>query len=291
MSEAVLSDPALAVEDEAPLPRSRLSFLWRSGIFWTGAVIVLFWAGCAVFGPALVPQSPYADHLLHELAPPSIAHWFGTDQLGRDIFSRVIVGARPILETAPLATLIATFLGTSLGLLTGYAGGLVDLVLGRLIEVLLALPLIIVALLALVALGPSSATVIAVIGLIFTPLIARTVRAAVLAERGLDYVAAAELRGETLLAIMFLEILPNVAGPIVVEATVRLGYAIFAIASLSFLGFGIQPPSADWGLAIAENYSMITGGYWWTAAFSALATASLVVGVNLLADGIAGARN
>ncbi len=270
----------------ARAPRMRLT-----GTLLVGASIVLFWVLCALFGPLAVLQNPYADNLLHTLAPPSAQHWFGTDQLGRDIFSRVIVGARPILETAPLATLIATVLGTSLGLLTGYAGGLVDLVLGRLIEVLLALPLIIVALLALVALGPSSATVIAVIGLIFTPLIARTVRAAVLAERGLDYVAAAELRGEGALHIMFVEILPNVLPAVLVETTVRLGYAIFTVASLSFLGFGIQPPSADWGLAIAENYSMITGGYWWTAAFSALATASLVVGVNLLADGIAGARN
>jgi peptide/nickel transport system permease protein len=190
---------------------------------------------------------------------------------------------------APLATLLATVAGTSLGLLTGYIGGWLDMILGRLIEVLLALPLIVVALLVLVALGPSSATVIAVIGIIFTPLVARTVRAAVLSERSLDYVAAAELRGEGALHIMFVEILPNVLPPILVETTVRLGYAIFTVASLSFLGFGIQPPSADWGLAISENYGMITGGYWWTVTFAAGATASLVVGVNLVADGIQGA--
>ena len=127
---------------------------------------------------------------------------------------------------------------------------------------------------------------IGVIGVIFTPLIARTVRSAVLSERSLDYVAAAELRGEGALHIMFVEILPNVLPPILVETTVRLGYAIFTVASLSFLGFGIQPPSADWGLAISENYGMMTGGYWWTVSFAAAATASLVVGVNLAADGI-----
>ena len=271
------------------VPRTRMSLILHSGVFLTGLAIVLFWILCAVLGPSVVPQDPYADNMMNTLEPPSWAHWFGTDQLGRDIFARVVVGARPILSVAPLATLIATVLGTSLGLLTGYAGGVVDLVLGRLIEVLLALPLIIVALVALVALGPSSGTVIAVIGLIFTPLIARTVRAAVLSERSLDYVAAAELRGESALHIMFAEILPNVLPAVLVETTVRLGYAIFTVASLSFLGFGIQPPSADWGLSIAENYSMINGGYWWTAAFAAGATASLVVGVNLIADGIAGA--
>ena len=268
-------------------PRSTTALLLRSGGFLVGAAILTLWVVCAVFGPAIAPQNPYQDDLLNTLMPPSAEHWFGTDQIGRDIFSRVIVGARPILATAPLATLIATALGTALGLLTGYLGGLVDLAVGRLIEVMLALPLIIVALVALVALGPSTTTVIAVIGLVFTPLIARTVRSAVLAERALDYVAAAELRGEGTLHIMFVEILPNVLPAVLVETTVRLGYAIFTVASLSFLGFGIQPPSADWGLAIAENYSMITGGFWWTAAFAAGATASLVVAVNLIADGIA----
>ncbi|HEY0207302.1 MAG TPA: ABC transporter permease [Acetobacteraceae bacterium] len=280
-----MTDSQAAAEPAVAVP-SRLRLVLRSPVFLVGAVVLLFWIGCALFGPSLVPYPPYADDLLHTLAPPSAAHWFGTDQLGRDIFSRVIVGARPILSVAPAATLLATVAGATLGLLTGYVGGWLDAVIGRLIEVLLALPLIVVALLVLVALGPSSVTVIAVIGVIFTPLIARTVRAAVLAERSHDYVAAAELRGEGALHIMFVEILPNVLPPILVETTVRLGYAIFTVASLSFLGFGIQPPSADWGLAISENYGMITGGYWWTVAFAAGATASLVVGVNLVADGI-----
>ena len=251
-----------------------------------GTLIVLFWIACAAIGPRLVPYDPYAVDLLNTLAAPSAAHWFGTDQLGRDVFARVITGARPILETAPLATIIATVLGTTLGLLTGTLGGVLDALVGRLIEVLLALPLIVVALVALVALGPSTVTVIAVIGLTFTPLIARTVRAATLAERGLDYVAAAELRGESRLHIMAVEILPNVLPAVLVEATVRLGYAIFTVASLSFLGFGLQPPSPDWGLAIAENYSLITGGFWWTTLFAAGATASLVIGVNLMAESI-----
>ena len=267
-------------------PPSRIGRLLRSGSFMAGAFIVLFWVCCALFGPLIVPYDPYADDLLNTLAPPSAAHWFGTDQIGRDILSRIIVGARPILSVAPLATLLATAAGTTLGLLTGYVGGWLDTLISRLIEVLLALPLIVVALLVLVALGPSSTNVIGVIGIIFTPLIARTVRSAVLSERSLDYVAAAELRGEGALHIMFVEILPNVLPPILVETTVRLGYAIFTVASLSFLGFGIQPPSADWGLAISENYGLMTGGYWWTVSFAAAATASLVVGVNLVADGV-----
>jgi peptide/nickel transport system permease protein len=126
-----------------------------------------------------------------------------------------------------------------------------------------------------------------IVGVLFTPLIARTVRAAVLAERELDYVAAAQLRGEHAPYIMFAEILPNVMGPIIVEATVRVGYAIFAIAGLTFLGFGVQEPSPDWALQISDNYSLLAAGsYWWTVLFPALAIASLVVAINLVADGI-----
>ncbi len=249
-----------------------------------GAGTLVFWGACALFGPSVVPYSPYADDLMNTLAAPSAAHWFGTDQIGRDIFSRVIAGARPILSIAPAATLLATVAGTILGLAAGYAGGVVDTIINRLIEVILALPLIVVALLVLVALGPSMIDVTAVIALIFTPLIARTVRAAVRTECALDYVAAAQLRDENTATIMFGEILPNVVPLIIVEVTVRLGYAIFTVASLSFLGFGMQPPSPDWGLSIAENYSLIVGGYWWTVSFAAAATASLVIAVNLIAE-------
>jgi peptide/nickel transport system permease protein len=268
---------------------ARLRLILRSRTFLVGFVILTFWVCCALFGEALVPYDPYADDILNSLLPPSAEHWFGTDQLGRDVFSRVIVGARDILTVAPLATLVGTVVGTALGLAMGYFRGFVDEAVSRLVDALLALPTVIVALLALVALGPSTTTVILVIGFTFAPIIARTVRASVLAERELDYVAAAQLRRENALHIMFVEILPNVLGPILVETTVRLGYAIFAVATLSFIGFGIQPPSPDWGLSIASNYGLISGGYWWTVLFDGLAIASLVVAVNLVADGIAGA--
>ncbi|MEA3121651.1 MAG: peptide/nickel transport system permease protein [Paraburkholderia sp.] len=279
-----------ATEEVAPAPRfETLRVLLRSPGFIVGMLIMAFWIGCALAGPFVVPQDPYASDPLNSLMPPDRVHWFGTDQLGRDVFSRVVVGARDILMIAPLATLAGTLSGTALGLVLGYVGGWLDHAAGRLIDALLALPLVIVALAALAALGPSNATVVLVIGLTFMPMTARTVRAAVLAERHLDYVAAARLRGERALYIMFAEILPNVLPPIVVEATVRLGYAIFAVATLSFLGFGVAPPSADWGLALSESYSLMTGGAWWTVVFDAMAIATLVVGVNLIADGVQGA--
>ena len=197
--------------------------------------------------------------------------------------------ARDILTVAPLATIISTIVGAALGLTMGYFRGFVDEVISRFVDAFLALPTVIVALFALVAVGASTLTVMLVIGLTFAPIIARTVRASVLAERELDYVAAARLRRENALHIMFVEILPNVLPPILVETTVRLGYAIFTVATLSFIGFGIQPPSPDWGLSISTNYGLIGGGYWWTVLFDAFAIASLVVGVNLVADGIQGA--
>jgi len=276
-----------------PVTRSRrselLTALFRSGAFVAGVSIVFFWVFCSLFGPYIVPFDPLADDVLNALGPPSAVHWFGTDQLGRDIFSRVIVGSRDILTVAPLALILATAVGTVLGLLTGYFRGIVDDVVSRLIEAKMAIPGTIIALLAIVALGTSQTTVVVVIGLSFGPVIARTVRAAVLSERELDYVAAAKLRMENSAHIMFIEILPNILPPILVESTVRLGYAIFAVTTLSFLGFGVQPPSPDWGLSISTNYSMISGGYWWTVVFDALAIASLVIAVNLTADGLHGA--
>jgi peptide/nickel transport system permease protein len=284
------SDAAGALDAASPASArsERLRLLLRSPTFLAGIFILLFWIACALFGTRLVPVDPYADDLLSALTGPSAEHWFGTDALGRDVFSRVIVGARDILTMAPLATILGIILGTAIGLVTGYFRGLIDDIVSRLVEAILALPLVIVALLALVALGSSKVTVVVVIGMVFSPIIARTVRSAVLLERELDYVSAARLRGENAFYIMFVEILPNVMPPILVEATVRLGYAIFTVATLSFLGFGIQPPSPDWGLAISESYGLINGGYWWTVLFDALAIASLVVAVNLVADAIHG---
>ncbi len=284
MSEVALEVAGAA--EAASARRERLGELLRSPTFLIGLLVVGFWGFCAIFGESLVPLDPYADDLLNSLMEPSVDNWFGTDQLGRDVFSRVIVGSRDILTVAPLATLLGTIVGTALGLLTGYFRGIIDDVLSRLIDAVLALPTVIVALLALVALGPSNTMVVIVIGFTFAPIIARTVRSAVLSERELDYVAAAHLRGEGAAHIMFAEVLPNIVPPILVESTVRLGYAIFAVATLSFLGFGIQPPSPDWGLTVADNYALINGGYWWTVLFDAVAIASLVVGVNLVADGV-----
>ena len=299
--DPALLDPAAAavlVRDDATgtagaldvsaraIRREHLRQLLRSKAFLIGMAIFLWWVVCAVFGRVIAPYNPVTGSLTQFNQPPSGAHWFGTDSLGRDVFSRVIVGARDILIIAPLATLLGTVVGTSLGLVQGYFRGALDNVVGRFVDAVLALPFVIIAFLFVVSLGPSTITLILVIGLVFALIIARTVRTAVLQERELDYVAAARLRNESNAHIMFVEILPNVLGPIMVEFTVRLGYAIFALATLSFLGFGIQPPTPDWGADIAASYQYLAAGYWWETLFPALAIASLIVAVNLVGDSI-----
>src|SRR5258708_991733 len=276
----------LAVARAMAAPPAPWRLLLRKPTFLIGAAVPLSWLTFALFRPSIAPPHPLAQTLLAKNSPPSSAHLLGTDTLGRDVLSRVIVGARDILLIAPLATLLGTVLGTMLGLVMGYVGGIVDTVIGRVVEAVLALPVVIVAFLFIVAVGPSSGTLIVVIGSIFTPLIARTVRTAVLVEGQQDYLSGARLLGESTGYIMLAEILPNVLPVIVVEFTVRLGYAIFAVATLSFLGFGVQQPTPDWGGDIAANYGLLGAGYWWETLFPALAIASLVMALNLVTDSI-----
>lgn len=277
-----LIGPAAGSADATLWQRAR-----RSKSALVGFAVLLFWIFCACFGHLLVPYDPLAVDPVHAFAPPSAEHFFGTDALGRDVFSRVIVGSREIFLVAPVATMLGVAAGTLLGLVMGYFRGAIDAVLGRLMDAVISLPTVVVALVALAALGPSKTTIVFVVGFIFLPYVSRTVRTAVLHERELEYIEAARIRGESALYIMAVEILPNVIPLVVVEATVRLGYAIFAVTTLSFIGFGIQPPSPDWGLAIFEGYGFLAAGLWWPTLFPALAIASLVVSVNLLADGIA----
>src|SRR5499427_9377230 len=172
--------PRTAADQRREATLERLRLIRRSPTMIVGGVVLLFWVACALFASHIAPLDPIAPDVLHKLQPPSRGHLFGTDSLGRDVLSRVIYGARGILVVAPLATLFGTALGTAIGLVAGYLGGVVEEALMRLTDAFLALPAIIVAMLALVALGPSTGAVIFVIGLVFAPIIARTVRAAVL---------------------------------------------------------------------------------------------------------------
>jgi peptide/nickel transport system permease protein len=272
---------------EARIARSeRLRLLLRSPTVIVGVIVLGFWLFCALFPGLVAPYDPIFDNQFTPNLAPEWGHPFGTDTNGRDVFSRVLAGSRNILLIAPAATLLGTVLGTILGLVTGYLRGVVDDVASRFIDAVLSLPLIVTSILIVTAVGKSGTwVVVLVIGLIFAPVVSRTVRAAVLTEAQLDYVQAARLRGEKAHYIMGQEILPNVMSPIVVEFTVRLGYAIFTVASLTFIGFGVPPPSPDWAAQINQYWTLIDP-YWWMTLFPALAIASLVVAVNLVADGI-----
>jgi peptide/nickel transport system permease protein len=287
---------ANARSERAQARRETLGLLFRKKSFVIGLVIITFWLVCAVLAMFEVPFTPYDPFNGFDLsgefpAPPSPEHLFGTDRLGRDVFSRVLYGARDVFLVAPPAALIGIVLGTLIGLVTGFYRGTVDDVISRIVEAFLSLPVIMVALLALVVLGSSTVVVIGVVGILFTPIVARTVRSAVLSERQLDYVTAAKLRGESGRFILSREIFPNVMGPTAVEMTVRFGYAIFTVATLSFLGVGLQPPSPDWGLSVSEEYTNMISGVWWSTLFPALAIASAVIAVNLIADSLQSVLN
>ena len=284
-----LAAPEVTAAKSATARTETLRVLLRSKAFVAGVLIVGFWVFCALFGEVVVPHDPL-EQSPDILVSPGSGHWFGTDTLGRDVFSRVIAGARDVLLVAPLATLVGIVGGTAVGLTSGYLGGIVDDVISRVVDAVLAIPVVIIAVTVLVALGSSTLTLVIVIGGVFTPIVSRTVRAATLAERQLDYVQAAKLARERTPYIVFREILPNITGPVIVETTVRLGYAIFTVAGLTFLGFGVQPPSPDWALQISQHYTLLSDtihhGYYWTVVFPGVAIASLVVGVNLIADGL-----
>ena len=282
--EQGLEADAAAAAEQKRQRRYLVRALLRSPTFMVGLLVVLFWVFMALFS-AFVTQSFTAQDAANSLQPPSSAHWFGTDDLGRDVFARTMAGARSVLIIAPLATVLALLWGGIIGLISGYYRGITDEIIMRAIDVLLALPIIITSILILSLFGKGTAIIIVAIGALFTPVVSRTVRAAVIGEREREYVMAARLRGERSAFVMGREILPNITQPIVVEGTIRLGYAVFTAATLSFLGFGLVPPSPDWGLTIANQRIFLQIAPW-TVMFPAAALASLVVAVNLITDGL-----
>lgn len=244
---------------------------------------MVFWIVAAALGTRLAPYSPSALLPDSVFAGPSGDHPFGTDGFGRDVFSRVLAGARPVLVIAPLAVLLATLAGTTIGLLGGYFGGVTDGVATRLLQAVAILPPLFPAVLAVALLGRSTVVLVLVLAFTFTPIVTWTVRAATLVQREKQFVEAARLRGERAPYILIREILPNITGSIVVESTVRLADAVFAIATLAFIGLGAEPGSPDWGAQVADNRVNLQFA-WWTVAFPAFAVASLVISVSLLAD-------
>lgn len=270
-----------------------------------GAVIVLFFLILALFGEQIAPYDENdifdsAGQYIPVRQHPTLGSFpFGTDVLGRDVFSRVILGARTIFAVAGFGTLIAVILGTMLGLFIGYQGGWVDEISGRVIDALLAMPALLISLVILGTLksvefekGSFQAmlvdnSVLLVIALVYVPIVARVVRSRTLEIKSLEFVQAAQIRGESQFYIIFREIFPSVIPALVVEASLRFSYAIFLVASLGFLGVGVRPPIPDWGRMVSEYSGQ--GQYQlapWALEYPAAAIALLVIGVNLMSDGI-----
>jgi peptide/nickel transport system permease protein len=280
-SAAALARPARARDRFLQLLRE----LYARGASATGTTIFALFLLVALFGPVIAPYGANQQIVADARQAPSAAHWFGTDALGRDVFSRVLLGARDILLLAGLGTLLAVTSGTTLGLLSGYLGGWFDEILMRFFDSLLAMPALLLALLLLGTIGPSRNSVLAVIVIVYTPIVARVVRSVVLSIKARGFVDAARLQGEGLPLILFREIFPSVLPTLAVEAALRFSYAIFLVASLGFLGVGVQPPSPDWGLMVKEARTNINQVPW-AMYFPAIAIAVVVIGVNLMADGL-----
>ncbi|MCJ7684914.1 MAG: ABC transporter permease [Desulfobacteraceae bacterium] len=301
---AVTEEATVGAEVEprtSPLRRIREAFsvLLSSRIAVIGLTIVLFWVFVAVFAPLLSSYTPLEQDWKAPNQGPSRAHILGTDELGRDLWSRLMYGARVVLVILPISeklwipggtalwgVFVALFVGTTLGLMSGYYGGWIDEIVMRLLDAMMAIPIILLFLIIMTALGASAVNVVIAITIVGTPGIARLVRSLALDIRTREYIRAAETRGENPWYIMFVEILPNARGPIIVDAMLRVGYAIFAMGTLGFLGLGLPPPSPDWGSMVAKGREFILQGSPWAALWPSLAIASLVVGLNLLADGL-----
>jgi peptide/nickel transport system permease protein len=250
-----------------------------------GTIIFCVFLFLAVFGPWVAPYDYQKQNAELRLAKPALTHPFGNDQFGRDIFSRIIVGTRNIFLIGGLGTLIAVLIGTAIGLLAGYIGGTGDEVIMRLLDVLLSFPSLLLALVLLAAAGPSNRNVVLVVAVLYIPMVARVVRSMVLDLKNKEFVEAARVRGEGRGYILFREILPNALPPLLVEASMRFSYSIFLVASLGYLGLGVQPPSPDWGLQIneAKNFVQIAP---WVMLFPAAIIALLVISTSLMSDGL-----
>jgi peptide/nickel transport system permease protein len=254
----------------------------------TGLAFAMFFlfALTAAIGPEIVPYDPLASNTAAALAGPSGAHWFGTDQLGRDIFSRIVAATRLYLGIALASVALAFGIGTLLGLAAGYCGGWVDRVVGRAIDTIMAFPLFVLAMGIVAALGNSVENIVYATAIINLPIYARLARAEANVRRDSGFVEAARLCGNGEVRIVLTTLLPNILPLMAVQVSLTLGYAILNAAGLSFIGLGVRPPTAEWGIMVAEGASFIVSGEWWVALFPGLVLMAAVFCFNLLGDGL-----
>ena len=287
------STPASGMSDSATAVAPRGSSFWADTLHRVvsnraavaGGTVVVIFVVVALFAPILAPFDPLKGRLANRLLAPSAVHWLGTDELGRDVLSRVLYGARITVQIQLAAVGLALAVGAALGLLAGYVGRWVDQLIMRLMDILMAFPGIFLALAIIAALGTGLGNVIIAAGIFLVPQFARVVRASVLTLKDMEFVQAARALGQRDLAIVFRYLLPNSLAPIIVQTSLRMATVLLTASGLSFLGLGVQPPSPEWGamLSNARSY-MITAPH--VAMIPGLAIALVVLGFNLLGDGL-----
>jgi len=248
--------------------------------------LLLLIAFAALFGPSAVPFDPLASDTAMALKPPSAAHWFGTDQLGRDIFSRVIVATRLDTFIAVASVALVFLMGGLAGVAAGYFGGWTDRIVGRIADTIMAFPLFVLAMGIVAALGNTVQNIIIATAIVNFPLYARVARAEANVRRNAGFVQAARLSGNGAFRILLGHILPNIMPIMIVQMSLTMGYAILNAAGLSFIGLGVRPPAAEWGIMVAEGAGFMVSGEWWIALFPGLALMVAVFCFNLLGDGL-----
>jgi peptide/nickel transport system permease protein len=298
MNEAVHIDtaevPASRERADAPHPVGSRPSILKHALYVigenpvTGLAFGLFLliAVCAIFGPLVAPYDPLATNTDAAYQPPSAAHWFGTDQLGRDIMSRVIVAARLDLAIAVFSVALVFLLGGVSGVMAGFFGGWTDRIVGRLADTIMAFPLFVLAMGIVAALGNTVTNIVIATAIINFPLYARIARAEANLRRDAGFVQAARLCGNSEMRIVLAQVLPNVMPIMLVQMSLTMGYAILNAAGLSFIGLGVRPPTAEWGIMVAEGATDMVGGKWWIAFFPGAALMVSVFCFNLLGDGL-----
>lgn len=300
MSEVTSQSPALTAASKHATPSAveasgqsqrgtGLSSGWhviRRPTVIIGGVCVGIWVLAAVIAPLLASYSPTAVNIAPALQAPSAAHWFGTDAVGRDVFSRVVYGGRTTLVTGFVAVTISAVIGVPLGAIAGYYPGWRRGLIMRVIDVLFAFPELILAMGIAAALGAGISSLLIAVSVVGIPAFARIMFTLTVSLREREFIQAARVSGTGNTSILFSHILPNALGPLLVQFTLSLGFATLTTAALSFIGLGAQPPSPEWGLQISDGRDYILSGQWWVTAFPGLAIAMCVFGFNLIGDGL-----
>lgn len=277
---------SLAFAQFAPMLRSARYTLGENRLTLFALTLFCVLLACALLGSSIAPYNPFATDVTARLQPPSSAHWFGTDALGRDILSRVVVAARLDLGMAIAAVVISFVLGTTMGALAGYYGGWTNRILGYSMDTIMAFPLFVLAMGIVAALGNSVLNIVLATAAINLPFYGRFARSEVNVRRDLSYVEAARMGGNGALRILCGHIVPNILPTMMVQASLNMGWAILNAAGLSFIGLGVRPPTAEWGIMVSEGATYIISGEWWTFVFPGAALVVAVFCFNLLGDGL-----